>query len=322
MLPKDRFKRFTFVSAIGLTLVSQSTALAQGDMCVISRAVDQDIIIQACTRRIQSGSEKGPGLAYAYALRARAARLKGYLEDAITDATKAIELDPSYGLSYYVRAQAYSNSKQYDKAIADYNESLRIRPNDEIALQELGHVYQAKGDYDQADQHYREALSINPRFSWAHNDRCWLRAVFNRDLETGLSECDEALRLDPTFGAAHNSRGLLQLRRGDFSSAVSAYTSALQCNPRSASSYYGRGYARLKTNEQENGEKDISAAKSLQPDIEKEFRSYGLEWHERSVPSAQDANVATPRASRETTPGAPPVPRIKRRPRQLIEVSP
>lgn len=305
---------FTLILAAPFLLAPEANA--QSEMCVINSAIDQKVIIEACTRKIQSGKLTGSELGYAYAIRARASRWSNSFDEAISDATTAIKLNPSYGLSYYVRAQAYSGKKRYDEAIRDYNSSLNIRPNDANVFQELGHVYQAKGDFYQADENYSHALRSNPRFSWAHNDKCWIRGVFNRELQIGLQECNEALRHDPSFEPAYNSRGLIQLRLQNYSAAISDYTTSIKLCPNKASSFYGRGYAELKSGDKENGNKDISTGKSIQPNIDSEFESYGLQRFD---------SKSTPISGLETrgdhTPFAPTVP-LKRPRKTKLEVSP
>jgi tetratricopeptide (TPR) repeat protein len=296
-------KTFAFALIIAIGTFSATETRAQEDLCIINGAIDQELIVQACTRIIQSGKVKGSDLGYAYALRARAARLKGAPDDAIVDATKSIELDPSYGLPYYVRAQAYSSKGQYDEAIKDYNVSLKIRPNDEIVYQEIGHAYQGKGDYERANENYDLALKVKPTFAWAHNDKCRIRIVFNRDLDTGLKECDEALRLDPSSGLSHYNRGIVQLRLRHFPEPISDFSAAIETNPRIAGPHYGRGYARLEMGESEVGNKDISAAKAMQPDVEAEFKSYGLE-PKADKPAAPVTKVGTDVAPVQTPPGA------------------
>ena len=246
---KLAFKKILRTLLIGLMLtISGSMARGQSlhDKCVINRAVSPDEVIASCTAKIRSGAESGERLAYVLAIRARAYRFKKDDDQAITDATEAIKLNPAYGLSYYVRAQAYSHKKDYDRAIADYTASLRIRPRDEIVLQERGHVYQAKGDYDQAIANYDEAIKISPNFSWGFNDRCYARAIVGRELQQALSDCNEALRLAPNFWAAYDSRGFTYLKLGEYDKAIADYDAALKRNHNSAGSFYGRGLAKQK----------------------------------------------------------------------------
>jgi hypothetical protein len=48
-------------------------------------------------------------------------------------------------------------------------------------------------------------------------------------------------------------------------------------NPKSASSFYGRGFAKLKKGDSAGGEADIAAAKAINPAIAEQYAGYGLQ---------------------------------------------
>ena len=49
-------------------------------------------------------------------------------DQAISDFTKAIEMNPRYYQAYYNRGIVYGNKGQYDQAISDYNKAIEINP--------------------------------------------------------------------------------------------------------------------------------------------------------------------------------------------------
>src|SRR3974377_2406738 len=107
---KQAFKKILRRLLIGLILtINGSMARGQSlpDKCVINRAVSPDEVIANCTAKISSGAESGERLAHVLAIRARAYRFKKDYDQAITDATEGIKLNPASALSYYVRSQAY-----------------------------------------------------------------------------------------------------------------------------------------------------------------------------------------------------------------------
>src|SRR5580704_10711645 len=93
----------------GPGLVSRAVA-DDIDTCVKGTGDEQ---IAACTRAINSGRWRGPGLAWAYVNRGAAYFAKGDNDRAIADATKAIELDPKYDAAYYNRGNAYRKKGDY-----------------------------------------------------------------------------------------------------------------------------------------------------------------------------------------------------------------
>ena len=54
---------------------------------------------------------------------------KGDYYGAISDYTKAIEIDPQFGKAYYNRGWSKGKLKDYYGAISDYNKALEIDPN-------------------------------------------------------------------------------------------------------------------------------------------------------------------------------------------------
>jgi tetratricopeptide (TPR) repeat protein len=52
----------------------------------------------------------------------------GEYDRAISDFTKALEIDQRYADAYYNRGLAYKYKGQYDKAITDYNKAIEINP--------------------------------------------------------------------------------------------------------------------------------------------------------------------------------------------------
>jgi tetratricopeptide (TPR) repeat protein len=69
-----------------------------------------------------------------------------YIEEALNDANKAIELDPEYPFSYMIRASIYLSDKKISLALADYDQSIKIDPKNTLALfaRSMAHMYSEK----------------------------------------------------------------------------------------------------------------------------------------------------------------------------------
>ncbi len=70
--------------------------------------------------------------------------------------------------AYYNRGNAYAKKGQYDQAISDYTKALEINPRYAFAYHNRGVAYLGKGQYDKAweDVHKAQDLGhkIHPRF--------------------------------------------------------------------------------------------------------------------------------------------------------------
>ena len=166
-----------------------------------------------------------------------------------------------------------SSSLGKDRVISELDRRILLNRNDKVAYYKRGQVYAAKGAFSLAIKDFDEVIGSNPRDVEAYNNRCWTNAA-GGDLQLGLKDCNEALRLRPGFADALDSRGLIYLKLGRNEDAVVDYSAALETNSRQVSSLFGRGIA--KNRSKADGGADLKLAKSLDPDIAKEFARYGV----------------------------------------------
>ena len=160
-----------------------------------------------------------------------------------------------------------------DPVIADLSRKIAANANDIVSRYKRGQVYAIKRAYALARQDFDLVISRNSRDGEAFNNRCWVRAATG-DLQGALADCNLALQNNPGLSDAFDSRGLVNLKLGRTAEAIKDYTDAIQRNPRSSSSLFGRGIATRKSGG--DGTTDIAQAKSMNPNIAKEFAGYGV----------------------------------------------
>ena len=92
-------------------------------------------------------------------------------EDALSDYTRALRIDPSHFLSYYNRANIYHNKGMYEEAINDLIQAIKINSDDADSYYNRGVAYGKLKKYKKAIKDYTRALIINPDLVKAYNNR-------------------------------------------------------------------------------------------------------------------------------------------------------
>lgn len=128
-----------------------------------------DVIIAGCTAVLQSGHATPAVLAGAYQNRGIAYSDEYKNDQAISDYSEALSLQPPTATLYILRAIAYDNSAgptTVDQSIADFSAAIALNPAPEdlaFAYVHRGRQYEHKLLNDKAIADYRAALSVDPR---------------------------------------------------------------------------------------------------------------------------------------------------------------
>ena len=98
------------------------------------------------------------------------AKLKDYY-GAISDFTKALEIDPNYSEAYYNRGWNKAKLKDYNGAISDYTKAIEINPKKEEAFANRGSSKELIGDMEGACSDWRKASSFGDESAakWVRN---------------------------------------------------------------------------------------------------------------------------------------------------------
>jgi tetratricopeptide (TPR) repeat protein len=195
---------------------------------------------------------------------------------AMADFDEALKLQPDDVTSLVGRGALYLESNDYGRAARDFDAAIKVEPDRALAVARL---YTAAGQFDRALGAYDGWIAAHPagdQLPTALNGRCWTRALWNRDLDKALADCDAALRRGPRTAAVLDSRGLVHLRRLELDLAIADYDQAIKLQPKEAWSLYGRGLAKLAKGDKAAGEADLAAATALAPNIPVMAKRFGL----------------------------------------------
>jgi tetratricopeptide (TPR) repeat protein len=155
---------------------------------------------------------------------------KGSLEDyrgAITDFTKAIEIDSKNDDAYYNRGFSKSKLGDYRGAIADYTKAIEIDSKNDVAYYNRGIAKGSLEDYRGAIADFTKSIEILPR-----NQSYTLRGSAKSELE-------------------------------DYRGAITDFTKAIEIDSKNVTAYYYRGIAKIKLGQLDSGCLDLSKAGEL-----------------------------------------------------------
>ena len=115
--------------AVAVLLLLGLSSTARADDAEDCAKASVETKLNACTLAIESGRWQGADLAWAYNNRGAAKQVKGDLDGAIADHTRALELDPRYVKAYYNRGRVHYYKGAFAAAGSDLARSQEIKPN-------------------------------------------------------------------------------------------------------------------------------------------------------------------------------------------------
>jgi len=115
--------------------------------------------IRACTEAIL----RDPKDAVSYVNRAFEYLQKADYARAVSDYSRAIEIEPERWDAFQGRAWAHLKMNKAAEGLLDAERSLALKPGDARTLDIRGHILEALGRREEAIADFRRALSIEPR---------------------------------------------------------------------------------------------------------------------------------------------------------------
>ena len=164
-------------------------------------------------------------------------------------------------IDYFARAIDYLMVKNPDAALADIDDAISLSPQFMLA-------YMLR-----ADAHYMQYRMAQARDAGAASlqgdapdmkSQAMLRQRQDvTTLDLMLDDLDQAIKLSPKNAYAHYNKGNVYMMQGDFTSAISCYTTAVEQQPDLAEAYYNRGLMYLRMGNKTLGVADLSQAGEL-----------------------------------------------------------
>lgn len=220
------------------------------------------------------------GNAQEYEARCYARWRLGKPEPAVSDCTRAIELDPKFVWSYHNRGNAYNDKRDYVKALVDWNKAIELDSKFTPSYNNRGVYYTNNRDYDRAIADLSKAIEIDPRYGVAYNSR-GNAYMYKGDYDRAIADHSKAIELDARDARAYNYRGLVYFYKRDYDRAIPDYTKAIVINPRFPAAYDNRGSAYYYKGQSDRALADYNQAIGIDPQWSWSYQNRGLVYYDR-----------------------------------------
>lgn len=156
-------------------------------------------------------------------------------------------------IDYFGRAMDFMTIHNYKSAITDLDKAISLTPDFT-----LGYLMRAIARYKNMEVERistdNDEISKSPQFE---SDKIRL------EINSIKTDLDQVIKLSPRMAIAHYNKGCLLIANQDYTSALSAFTTAIKLKPDLGEAFYNRGYVYLKLGNKENGISDLSKAGEL-----------------------------------------------------------
>ena len=195
----------------------------------------------------------------------------GRFDQAATEFSQAITLNPRFVNAYYNRGISYKRAGQYELAIADFTKAISLDAEDVSLYLGRASVYVLQKNYDRAEADYEKAIRLQPGDTNNYFQRAGMRLEQNK-LDAAIADYSKIILVDPKLSGAYLNRGVAYARSGksiesfaDYRRAISAYNAEIVRTPTNINAYSDRGMSYANLEEYSSAIADFSTAIKLDP---------------------------------------------------------
>jgi tetratricopeptide (TPR) repeat protein len=139
--------------------------------------------------------------------------LTGDFNKSLDDLNRSIEMNNKQGVAYFVRANCrYKMLEEIEMASTNSGMSLKI--GEKNLDNPFGNNEPAALDYQQILEDYQTTLSINPAFFFGYFNRAFINIRLG-EYDTAIADLNRAIELEPEFAEAYFNRGLTKIYMDD-----------------------------------------------------------------------------------------------------------
>ena len=205
---------------------------------------------------------------------------------------QAIQLNPDLAAAYNERGlvegglakKGDAMDSSLDVALADYTKAIELQPDFASAYYNLGNVMQVRGEWEDAKADFTKAIELKP-------GQFLLAEAYHHMAVLRQQEGDKR-GAQADFAHAFFYRGIWEGNKGDYGSAETDLTKAIEFNPADFQAYKFRGIVRTKLGDTSGAEADFKQAVGINPELSNSVRSVEINRKTFSVglPAAWNEN--------------------------------
>jgi tetratricopeptide (TPR) repeat protein len=230
--------------------------------------------------------ELNPRFALCYVKRGKIFFGRKQSDAAITEYTKALAINPSYSGCYFNRGNTYFDMQQYDPAIADFSKVIELDPKDVDAYFNRGVMYKKNGKYELALADYAKVIALSPKDASLYGNRGNIYFL-QQKMDLAYNDYTKAIELDPTKAIYFVNRGNLYVRWEQWDAAFNDYSKAIALDPQNADAYLERGNIYLNNKKQsELALADFNKVTAINPKYSNGYMNAGVVQHNKQQYSA------------------------------------
>ena len=189
---------------------------------------------------------------------------RGWLDEAIKEFLKAIELDPSSAHAHDNLATVYSEKKLFREALGEYLTALRLEPDSATAHYNLACFLATHGP-DMAVAEYEDAIRQDPEYPDAHLN-LGLTYADQGKTELAVKELERAITLAPKDPFPRHELATIQMDEGDYRAAIAHLKEVVRLEGENFEAWLDLGICYAQKGFYAEAERAYAVARGLQPD--------------------------------------------------------
>jgi len=167
---------------------------------------------------------------------------EGEYEEAITQYTEAIRLNPKHVNAIHNKGGALEALERYEEAISQYNELIRLDPKDVFAYNSKGLALRAMGRDEEAIKQYDEVIRLDSQSVFAYINKGNALKAMGKNQEA-ITQYNKAIHLDPNDAEVYYNKANALLAMGRNEEAISQYDHVIRLDSKHVDAFLNKGFA-------------------------------------------------------------------------------